>query len=116
MRYLILLLCPQLFALTLELTNNLTDEFNYSQISINGAKSGVLARSESEDLTFSQIGGAINHDLQLSFAVFPSLGRYKVNACCGFTNYQLKLDNQVVGCGLWKYSFSDVVKVSIEPC
>ena len=119
MRYLGLIglvVANNLFAFSLNLTNKLPEHFGYEYISFYSTSYGDLQAKDSVTLDLPEVGAALNHGMQLAFAIFPSIERMRVNACCQFADYKLIIDGKPAVCGLSKFHAKDMTDVVIEPC
>lgn len=112
----ILVLSSNLFALNVKLTNNLPDEFTFALMTVNSTTGGMIASNESENLVFADIGGAVSHNGQAVFSVFPTLKRLRVSVCCGFDTFKVNINGSTANCGVVPYNFTNNLAVTIEPC
>ena len=82
----------------------------------NGSFPGAIEAGESTEVSIENIGAAWYHNNQFDFAIFPTLYKFKINACCLTEKYFIRINNRMVNCGLGNYNPSDSVEISIESC
>lgn len=106
-----------LYALDIKLINNLPKEFSYSLMTVNSTTGGLLERDDSVNLDLPEVGGAISHNGQALFSVFPTIERIRVSSCCGLGSMQqLSINGQMAHCGIIKYDFANSLEIELEPC
>ena len=112
----LLLLSIRLFAINLEVDNNLDDDFEYELLSINFDKSSNLSAGDDASEQFDEAGVAIMHKGSLVIAVYPSLAKIRVAVNCSRNKFYVKVNGRSYHQGFSDFYPGNLVKVSIEPC
>ena len=112
----LLLLSMQLFAIDLEVDNNLDDDFEYEFLSINFDKSSNLSAGNDASEQFDESGVAIMHNGYLVIAIYPNLSKIRVAVNCNNNKFYVKVNDRVYHKGFSDYHAENQIKVEIEPC